>query len=198
MIEPARFVARSSNRPTWLAARETGITATAVARAATPAGFRDQLADLINPVPVDRNAYMDFGNDNEAWLAEWIKDDCGIMPNEWLIASSADGRFMATPDGLSLDHTQIAEIKTGGDEKFVLPPRKYRDQMQWQMFCTDTDVCRYAFMLRTPDFQPAWLDPCATWVDRDDSRIQILIDVAERLIEGRDNARRTDRSSAAA
>jgi hypothetical protein len=189
MIGHERFLARSSNRAAWLAARAGGVTATAVAKAATPAGFRDQLAEILNPTEVVDNDYMRFGRDNEPWIADWIKNDSGIMPNEWLIESFYAPRFMATPDGLSLDHLSIAEIKTGGDEKYVTPPRKYRDQMQWQMFCTGTEICCYAFMLRTADFQCAWVDPCTTWVGRDDTRIKFLIDVAERLIEGQDNAR---------
>lgn len=158
-----------------------GITATAISKAMTPQGFRDAAEERRNPVPVEDNAYMAFGRDNEAWIAMAIKTDTGIMPNDWLIASADNPLHLATPDGLSLDHTEISEIKTGG--KIALKPtRMHRDQIQWQLYVTDALRARYGFMLRTPEFQPAWFAPACEWIERDETRIQELIHTAELLL----------------
>lgn len=185
MIDAARFIETSEHRDAWLAARLPAITATEVAKAATPAGFLEAAAERRNPTVIVPNAYMDFGNDNEDWIARVLKAEFGLFPNHWLIAAEGNPLHMATPDCLSLNHTVIGEIKTGGKEPNA-PSRIHRDQMQWQMWCTGAGVGVYAFMLRqdTPNgFMPAWMTP-KTWpVPRDDKRIAELVQVAGRLLE---------------
>ena len=104
VIEPNRFVARSSDRDAWLEARARGVTATMVARAATPAGFEQVCAEIREPVEITPNAVMAWGSYREAEIMRRVKDEFGIMPNDWLIAKDADTSswMMATPDGLSL------------------------------------------------------------------------------------------------
>ena len=189
MIAPERFVARSSDRDLWLEARTRCVTATAVAKAASgPAGFRDQLEARQNPVDVEVNPYMAWGSLMEGPIALWVKGQTGIMPNEWLISAEGDARFMATPDGLSLDHSLIAEIKTMGTDR-EKPPLDHVRQMQWQMFCVG-EQCRrafYAWQLRVDvpgGFAPGWIEPRSVWVERDDKMIADLVTVAERLLEG--------------
>lgn len=187
MIESKRFVARSSSRDAWLDARKQGVTATAVAKAASgPAGFRDQLEARLNPVDVEVNAFMAWGSLMEAPIADWVKSETGIMPNEWLIAHEFDARFLATPDGLSLNHGLIAEIKTMG-KPLEKPPLDHVRQMQWQMFVTGATRCFYAWQLRVDGangFVPGWFEPRSLWVERDEKMIADLVTVAERLIEG--------------
>lgn len=190
MIAPERFVARSSDRDLWLEARKQGVTATAVAKAASgPAGFRDQLEARRNPVEVEVNAFMSWGTYMEGPISLWVKEQTGIMPNEWLIAHD-DARFLATPDGLSLDHTQIAEIKTMGADR-EKPPLDHVRQMQWQMLVTGAERCFYAWQLRVEvpgGFAPGWIEPRSMWVERDEKMISDLVMVAERLLEeGNDN-----------
>lgn len=181
MIPAHRFLARSSNRPAWLEARAAGITATAVAKAATPSGFRDQLADMLHPVETVDNDYMRFGRDNEPWLADWLKVEHDLFANEWLIASETNPRFMSTPDALSLDHLVIGEIKTGGKE-ISKPPRVHVDQVQWQFLTTGAERSVYAYMKRSPDFQCEWFEPRTWEIRRNEKRIEELIDVAVRLL----------------
>lgn len=187
MIDSKRFVARSSDRDAWLDARMLGVTATAVAKAASgPAGFRDQLEQRRNPVDIEVNAFMAWGSFMEAPIAGWVKDQTGIMPNDWLIAHEDDARFLATPDGLSLDHLLIAEIKTMGTPR-EKPPLDHIRQMQWQMLVTGTERCFYAWQLRADGpngFVPGWIEPRSVWVDRDEKMIADLVVVAEKLMEG--------------
>ena len=182
MIEPHRFIAESTDHDAWVEARRRYVTATEVRDAATPAGFQQAIQRRLHPEPFADNAFMEFGRRNEAWIAMWVKGETGVLPNRWLIEAE-DNRFAATPDGISLDHREIAEIKTGGNPDYAKPPLKYRRQMNFQMYVTGADRCYYAFMLRTPDLMPAWMEPVGQWVDRDDDMIADLIDVGSRLIE---------------
>ena len=184
MIAPDRFIARSSDRELWLAARGEGVTATMVAHASTPAGFAETIARIDDPQPIQSNAYMEWGNFREPFIALEVKDRFGIMPNEWLIAkdSGLDRWMMATPDGLSLDHTVIAEIKTSGKPLDSIPIR-YRRQMQWQLHCTSAERVLFCWELRlegpegfVPDF-----DIHTQWVERDEDMIRGLVKVAEQL-----------------
>ena len=184
MIAPNRFIARSSDREAWLYARQQGITATMVAHGSTPAGFRDIVAQMENPTTVEPNAMMDWGNEREPHIAQIVKERFGIMPNDWLIAKD-DGlnRWqMATPDGLSLDHTVIAEIKTTGKPLDVIPIR-YRRQIQWQLHVTDAERCLFAYELRLqgPEGFVPGFDVVTQWVERDDRQIKELIATAEQL-----------------
>ena len=184
MIAPSRFIARSSDREAWLYARQQGITATMVAHGSTPAGFRDIVAQMENPTTVEPNAMRDWGNEREPHIAQIVKERFGIMPNDWLIAKD-DGlnRWqMATPDGLSLDHTVIAEIKTTGKPLDVIPIR-YRRQIQWQLHVTDAERCLFAYELRLqgPEGFVPGFDVQTQWVERDDRQIAELIATAEQL-----------------
>lgn len=193
MIHHERFIASSSQgKQGWLDARQWGVTATTVARAATPRGFEGETIEKgEDSGPIEGNAYMDFGNAQEPFIAAWVKQECGIMPNDWLISSSSDNqRYMATPDGLSLDHTEIAEIKTTGKDFVELKgvPIHYRRQIQWQLFCTGAQRCLFAWLLRAEvngRMIPAWLEPKSFWIERDQREMDQLLEVADRLLEWR-------------
>jgi hypothetical protein len=190
MITADRFIETSENYEAWLAARRGGVTATEISRAATPAGLRDVLADRANPQPVEVNAYMQFGSDNEDWIARVLKRDFGLMPNRWLIRSEEFAEHMATPDALSLDHELIGEIKTGGKAPLdksglLVPPIAHRRQIAFQLYCTGAKACVYAFMLRAEvdgQFVPAWLEPMCVMVPRDEEMIADLVKVADQLL----------------
>lgn len=184
MIEPERFIARSTDREAWLHARSLGVTATMVAKASTPAGFRDVIAQMENPQDITPNAMMDWGNFREPFIAQVVKERYGIMPNEWLIAKD-DGLSrwqMATPDGLSLDHSVIAEIKTTGKPLDTIPIG-YKRQMQWQMYVTGASRCLFAYELRLegPEgFVPGFDVECQ-WVEYDPEMVKDLVAVAEQV-----------------
>lgn len=186
MINIERFVAPSSMRDDWLLARDRGVTATQVSKASTPAGLKEVLANIENPQPVEPNAVMAWGNEREPFIAKQVKERFGIMPNEWLIAADGPGNewMMATPDGLSLDHSLIAEIKTSGKPLDTIPIH-YRRQIQWQLFVTGADKCLFAYELRLegPEgFIPS-LDIATQWVERDEKMISELVETAQKVQE---------------
>ena len=188
MIAADRFLARSADRAHWLFMRDQGVTATMVARAATPSGFREVIEAFENPRPVEANDVMRWGVERESHIAAVVKERFGIMPNDWLIARDAEQSrwMMATPDGLSLDHKWIGEYKTSGKPLDRIPIH-YMRQVQWQLFVTGAERCLFAYEERLdgPDGFVPGLDVTCQWVDRDEKMIKELVQVAEQLQQHR-------------
>lgn len=185
MISAERFVAsKDLDELAWLDARSHGITATTVARAATKSGYAETLATYGQPVFV--NDFMAWGTSRERVIASWVKNEFGIMPNSWLISAgepmSADRWMMATPDGLALNHSEIAEIKTGGT---ITPTVRidHRRQVQWQLLVTRAERCLYVFEHRKTDgegmFEPGELS--WEWIYPDLDMQAELVTVAQAL-----------------
>lgn len=187
MIDATRFIAPSSIPDAWHAARQDGVTATQVSKAATPAGFRDITNAMDNPVEFIDNEYMKFGRDQEANIMFEVKRQYGIFANDWLICAKDTDWHLATPDGLSLDHTLIAEVKTTGKDWGSVEkiPIHYRRQVQWQLYVSGAERAVFAWMLRVQspsgEFVPGWIEPKFGIIERDETEIAKLLDVAERL-----------------
>ena len=185
MIPVSRFVANKAlDFDGWLAARRNGVTATEVARAATKSGFDEVVASFAATEEIPDNPYMEFGRRMEGPIALWLKDLWEVMPNEWLISAAGNPQHLATPDGLSLKHDAISEIKTTGKD-FGTIPVQYKRQVQWQLYVTGTHYCYFAWLLRAEasdgSFVPGWIDPKYTVIERDDKMVEELLDVADRL-----------------
>lgn len=189
MITPERFIAsKSVSHDGWIQARRRGVTATMVAKAASgPGGFEQVAAEFFAEWQEPDNPYMKFGRDWEPIIAGELKNRFGIMPNDWLIQHEEFAHHLATPDGLSFDHTVIAEIKTTGkDWGEGKIPIQYRRQVQWQLHVTGAVSCVFSWMLREErggEFFPAWFDAKSIVMLRDDEMIEQLIDTANRLWE---------------
>jgi hypothetical protein len=186
MIAPDRFLVRSLDREAWLWHRSQGVTATMVARAFTPAGFAEVVAQMENPEEVTPNAYMEWGNQREPYIADVVKERFGVMPNEWVISKggklSPDRWQMATPDGLALDHKVIGEYKTTGKPLDKISAL-YMRQVQWQLYVTDAESCVFAYELRLDapgGFAPGFDVECQI-VERDEKLIRELVAVAEKV-----------------
>jgi len=92
MIEQERFLVPSREREKWLEVRQTGVTATAVAKAVTPDGFREVLDQLRQPGEIPDNDYMRFGREQEGPIIEKLQTVVDIEPNDWLIAKDSERR----------------------------------------------------------------------------------------------------------
>lgn len=186
MIAVERFVASSQTRDLWLAARDRGVTATQVAKASTPAGMKEVLAQIENPVEVVANAVMDWGNEREPYIAHVVKERYGVLPNDWLIAAEGAGNewMMATPDGLSLDHSVIGEYKTSGKPLDKIPAN-YMRQVQWQLFVSGAQECVFAYELRLegPEGFVPGFDVETQIVERNEEMISELIVTAQKVQE---------------
>lgn len=103
MLNVTQFVAsKSIDEAGWLEARRTGVTATQIAKGATPSGRKEVLASYWSEFDVVDTPEMAFGRDSEPWLAMWAKENYGTMPNDWLIRHADDEIALATPDGLAV------------------------------------------------------------------------------------------------
>lgn len=187
-----RLVARSGTDE-WYKARQYGVSATTVAKAAAgPGGFKAELDRALHPEDniVEDNAYMKFGRDWESWIVDMIPAEYGIVHNDWLICAAEEPRHLATPDGLNADWSRIAEVKTTGKDWDIdnlnSIPIQYRRQIQWQMYVTGAQSCVFAWLLRQEDmfgeFTPGWIEPKFVEIERDDDLIAELIDVAHRFV----------------
>jgi hypothetical protein len=188
MIEQDRFLVPSREREKWLEVRQTGVTATAVAKAVTPAGFQEVIDQIRRPGEIPDNDYMRFGREQEGPIIEKLQTVVDIEPNDWLIAKNADDKrwMMATPDGLSKDHQVIAEVKTTGRDwgTWAKVPGNYHRQVQWQLFVTGAQTCVFAWMLRVNErgaMVPGWPGPKFVEVERDEALIERLEETAHRL-----------------
>ena len=187
MIDVERFISPSSARSEWLKARRNGVTATQVSKGATPKGFETEVKKMTTGEEIEDNAFMKFGRDSEQWIALSLKEKFGIMPNEWLIAAKEQRWQMATPDGITLTHELISEIKTTGTDwgEWSKVPIHYRRQVMWQLHVTGAEACVFAWVLRKENnagvFVPAWFEPKTILVKRDIGMIDDLINVAENL-----------------
>lgn len=187
MIQAERFIANKAlSKERWLDARRGGVTATQVAKAASgPGGFEQAVMEYREEFQETDNPYMKFGRDWEGPISMYLKDHYAIMPNEWLISSSVSDHYLATPDGLSLTHDQISEVKTTGKDWATIPVQ-YRRQVQWQLFVTGAESCVFAWMLRESRnyvFLPAWFEPKVEIIQRDEDMIASLVKVADELWE---------------
>jgi hypothetical protein len=192
-----RLIARSGTDE-WYRAREYGVSATTVAKAAAgPGGYDAELKRALHPEDniIEDNAYMRFGRDYEKWIVNGLPHEYKIRPNDWLIRAAEQERHLATPDGLNEDWSIIAEVKTTGTDwdkgldRGMIPgdiPIQYRRQVQWQMYVTGATKCVFGWLLRmqtdSGEFVPAWMEPKHFIIQRDDEMIADLIEVAQRFV----------------
>jgi len=187
MLHVTQFVAsKSLDESGWLEARRTGVTATQIAKGATPSGRKEVLASYWSEFDIMDTPEMAFGRDSEPWLAMWAKEHYGTMPNDWLIRKDDDPIALATPDGLSVDHSFILEVKTTGKdwESVDKIPIAYKRQVQWQLYVTGAEYCVFVWLLRANvdgRMVPAWFAPKSDLIYRDENMIGELKDASRIL-----------------
>lgn len=187
MLHVTQFVAsKSIDESGWLEARRTGVTATQIAKGATPSGRKEVLASYWSEFDIVDTPEMAFGRDSEPWLAMWAKENYGTMPNDWLIRHADDEVALATPDGLAVDHSFILEVKTTGKDWGTVDkiPLGYKRQVQWQLYVTGAEYCVFVWLLRANSdglMVPAWFEPKADIIYRDENMISDLRDASRTL-----------------
>lgn len=189
MIQQERFLARSGT-PEWFELRDSGISATAVAKAsAGTGGYNEVIRSFVNPEPIPDNAYMAFGREQEQPIIEALPATLNLTHNDWLICADGPGNEwqLATPDGFDDSFDTVVEVKTTGKDWETLAkiPIQYRRQVQWQLHVTGAKRCIFAWMLRVEspsgDFVPGWIEPKWLIIERDEDEIAKLISVAQNL-----------------
>lgn len=110
----------AKDREAWVAARANGITATDVRDAAkgTSSDRRRIIAEKVTGDTKDLagNRFIDWGHEREPIIMDWVRRRFGVEPDGHLYAAGNDPRWLATPDGYSVDpmtgERVGAEVKT--------------------------------------------------------------------------------------
>jgi len=130
---------------------------------------------------------MAFGRVWEAPISMFVKEHTGVMPNEWLISSAVSDHYLATPDGLSLNHEVISEIKNYGEGLGSVEaphPVPQAGPMAVTCYgCEDVCVCVDVTWERAGLFVPEWFEPRIHEIERDEEMIASLVKVADDLWE---------------
>jgi hypothetical protein len=164
----------------WHQARRLSISASDAGKLVKLNGGESRQRDALlrSKVLDERGAHFgsyDLGIEREPVLARWVQTNFpqfGFIHNRNLYVGASE-RHTATPDMVAKD--VLCEIKVSNKE---LPQirTKYRDQMQWQMHVTESSAV--LFVVEDRDTQDIEYE----WIQRDQSRIDVLVEAANLLI----------------
>ncbi|TFB98279.1 recombinase [Cryobacterium sp. MDB2-A-2] len=178
-----RIVADSTDWAAWMRARNQGITATDVAKLATPKSVQNAANDKMNGSNFGGNTYTDHGRAREPVIASWVLDNYGIEPSTTLFHAAGHRRHLATPDGVGTDARtlELSEIKTT-NKAWRSIPRSYMRQVWWQQYVLGADRTLLVWEQHR-DFVPIRSQPECRWIERDEDQIAILVVYANQLID---------------
>lgn len=169
-----------TDRESWLEARQSLITATDVAT--INRGGAGAWATLRAKKAGERrhfdNAFMAHGREREPVIAEFAQSRFGVVPTTALLGHPTEMHHAASPDAISLDGATLGEFKTTVNDWATEAdvPGRYYDQMQWQMYVTGADECRFVFESHE-GFVPTHMEPRVFTIARDDDHIAHLLEV---------------------
>lgn len=181
-----RVVADSGDRVAWLRARAQGITATDAAKLATRESVRTAAHEKLHGGrrSFGGSRYTDHGRAREPVIAEWVRQTHGLAPSTLLFHSEFERRHLATPDGLGVaanGSLELCEIKTTSKPWRGIP-RGYLRQVWWQQYVLGAERTLVVWEEHA-DFVPVGDEPKSRWVDRDDDQIEILVGLANELLQ---------------
>jgi putative phage-type endonuclease len=173
----------------WFAARAGRATASRIADivAKTKSGYSASRANYMAQLVVERmtgkvaesfsNAAMDWGTEQEPYARAAYEAHSGVLVDEvGMVDHPTVAMSGASPDGL-VGEDGLVEIKCPTTATHIetlmekAAPKKYIDQMQWQMACTGRKWCDFvSFDPRMPE----GLQLFVKRVERDDEYIAEL------------------------
>lgn len=173
----------------WFSARLGKVTASRVADvvAKTKSGYSASRANYMAQLVVERmtnkqaesysNAAMEWGTEQEPLARAAYEAEVGVLVDEvGMIDHPTVEMSGASPDGL-VGHDGLVEIKCPTTATHIdtlmgeEAPKKYYDQMQWQMSCTGRKWCDFvSFDPRMPE----GLQLFVKRVERNDEYIAML------------------------
>ena len=182
-----KIITAEQGSPEWLAARAGKVTASMISNVlAKPetAAFRDYQAQIVAELLTGKpqgsdftNAAMEFGTENEPFARSAYEVSRGIMVDEvGLVLHPTIDRAGASPDGL-VGSDGLVEIKCPKVATHLsyicagVVPTKYKNQMLWQMACTERQFCD--FVSFRPDL-PEHLQLFVVEFKRDEAKIKEL------------------------
>ena len=183
-----KIITAEQGSPEWLAARAGKVTASMISNVlAKPetAAYRDYQAQIVAELLTGKpqgsdftNAAMEFGTENEPFARSAYEVSTGFTVDEvGLVLHPTIDRAGASPDGL-VGSDGLVEIKCPKVATHLayicagVVPTKYRNQMLWQMACTERGWCD--FVSFRPDL-PEHLQLFVIRFQRDEAKIKELI-----------------------
>ena len=184
-----KVITAEQGSPEWLAARAGKVTASMISNVlAKPetAAFRDYQAQIVAELLTGKpqgsdftNQHMEFGTENEPFARSAYEVSTGFTVDEvGLVLHPTIDRAGASPDGLVGDGGDgLVEIKCPKVATHLsyicagVVPTKYRNQMLWQMACTERGWCD--FVSFRPDL-PEHLQLFVIRFQRDEAKIKEL------------------------
>lgn len=177
-----RIVNSGADRGAWLAARQSGVTATDVSRLAAGG------AAVIEAIKAEKSGLgrdfdspvMRHGREREPVIAAYA-EAFNFVHSTALLAAGDRPEFLATPDLLGMK--TVGEIKTTVHDWQSVEdvPKRYLDQVQWQMRVTESARC-FLFFEPHEGFVPLYPDPKHFIIARDDERIAELERIADEFL----------------
>ena len=177
-------VSRAERPEDWRIIRRNGVTATDATKLLRKNGkpSRQRIRLLRSKVVGDVEPSFDsyaLGVEREPLIAAWLSDEVmDSEPNDVLF-HGANPRHLATPDMIGPDF--VIEIKVSSQTLDVIV-KKYADQIQWQMHVMA--VSQGLIVLEDRYSQ----EITSMWIERDDSRIEALVEAADDFLEKLDLA----------
>lgn len=198
--------ASDQDKPAWLAERRQGISATEIrdlysGRITVDELVGRKLGRLPEIGDLSHIPAVDWGNQREPVIAEWVERRWGIRHESRVFHAADEPRFLASPDGVGVNFDemlQVSEIKTTGVE---IPPwsdayqrKGYEFQQQWVMRVLGAERSLFVWEIREEDsdgaggrvFVPG--SRGAEWVPRNEKVIAELEEVARVFLAELDRA----------
>lgn len=182
-----KVITAEQGSPEWLAARAGKVTASMISNVLAKletAAYRDYQAQIVAELLTGKpqgsdftNEAMQFGTEQEPFARSAYEVSRGIMVDEvGLVLHPTIDRAGASPDGL-VGSDGLVEIKCPKVATHLsyicagVVPTKYRNQMLWQMACTERGWCD--FVSFRPDL-PEHLQLFVIRFQRDEVKIKEL------------------------
>ncbi len=193
----SRAGASDEDRKAWLEERLQGPTATELAKIMTASNRDVAIQDLVRMKrdgdAFQGNAYTEWGKLREPIIAADLAG-FGMVPESRVIHGAQDSRYLASPDGVSVDfdgNLVLDEIKTSGKQlpkgSSALARAGYEWQMQWCCYVAGAIGCWLNVELRLGEpgnFRPG--PRSREYFPRDEGMIAQLVEAADLVLAAMD------------
>lgn len=177
-----RIVADSVDRETWLAARPGIIGASDVAHYSKLESADKYVLAKLGSGKFTGNSWTESGNEWEPIMLGML----GIPRNTLLVHAEGNPQHAATPDGVEVlpdGEIVLTEAKAIHGRIIDGPTIAHLRQMWWAQYCWGARRSKFVWQ-EIQNGQPRRLEPHVVMVDRDDTQIDKLKIIADRVLEG--------------
>lgn len=161
------------DREGWLVARHPVLGASDAAKLSCESSIESVLKAKLTSRTWSGNDFTASGHRWEPMMLAWA----GIPENKALIHAPAERGFAATPDGVTLDSTRIAECKAKHNKVVLGPTLGEFRQIAWQfLVIPEAETCEFIWVELIDGEMRSALngEPKSLTIHRDDPKIQNL------------------------